>query len=550
MMDEEPAARRRLPALPPPGGLRLSWGTTRLRLDRALAASRTIASSAPWPILCAATLLAICAAAIIGRQLFGGLYVEDDAYYYILIARNLARTGVSTFDHQSLTNGYHPLWLGLLTLKELLLGPSLFGVVMVQAVLLAIGAFCLLRQAPAQHPVLQAGFLCAFAVLIGPIGLDGMETALLVGCLGLFVLAMAGASGPRRGWWLGVAAAACVGGRIDSAVFILPALALAPASRATRLTAFAVLAVAGAAYAILNLAVFGAVTPVSSAIKSLGGLQLNHPLIDQLKAPFDRRRHALFYALTLGALAASPGLVPLSKPGTVGRALALASAVGGLLYVVKLLFLSSWVVWPWYNFAVLFPLTAAFYVLGPRIQAALEALQARFIPARWSTAAVTATALVILAATAAAVHPFKQDNGFATINRIAAARYGPALNGARVAMGDRAGSFAAAYGGPVVQLEGLVNDVAYLKVLARGEDPRPLLCRRGVAYVLGYETDLGAYDHARIAVLRPNLTQFTGPALDVWRSDEIGRVRDLRVFDNSVNGEVADDTLYIWKLRC
>ena len=37
------------------------------------------------------------------------LFAEDDAYYYLVIARNIAHSGVSTFDQQSLTNGYHPL---------------------------------------------------------------------------------------------------------------------------------------------------------------------------------------------------------------------------------------------------------------------------------------------------------------------------------------------------------------------------------------------------------------------------------------------------------
>ncbi|MEJ7652805.1 MAG: hypothetical protein WKH64_05415 [Chloroflexia bacterium] len=41
------------------------------------------------------------------------LYVPDDSYYYFEIARNL---GVrSTFDGVGQTNGYHPLWLLVIT---------------------------------------------------------------------------------------------------------------------------------------------------------------------------------------------------------------------------------------------------------------------------------------------------------------------------------------------------------------------------------------------------------------------------------------------------
>ena len=41
--------------------------------------------------------------------------VPDDAFYYLQIARNLAATGRSTADGLSATNGYHPLWLAVLT---------------------------------------------------------------------------------------------------------------------------------------------------------------------------------------------------------------------------------------------------------------------------------------------------------------------------------------------------------------------------------------------------------------------------------------------------
>jgi hypothetical protein len=43
------------------------------------------------------------------------LIVPDDAFYYLQIARNLAATGQSTADGFSATNGYHPLWLAVLT---------------------------------------------------------------------------------------------------------------------------------------------------------------------------------------------------------------------------------------------------------------------------------------------------------------------------------------------------------------------------------------------------------------------------------------------------
>jgi hypothetical protein len=141
----------------------------------------------------------------------------------------------------------------------------------------------------------------------------------------------------------------------------------------------------------------------------------------------------------------------------------------------------------------------------------------------------------------------KADNSFEAVNLEAVAKFGPALHGARVAMGDRAGSFASHYAGPVTQLEGLVNDKAYFDLIQQHADIRPLLCRRGVRYVLSYQRDLGQYDKVSLTILRHPLTHFAGPVLTFQRSDEVGRVSDLSKYDNSAEDE-GDNYLYLWRL--
>jgi hypothetical protein len=41
--------------------------------------------------------------------------MPDDVFYYLQVARNLAQHGVSSFDGETLTNGYHPGWMLLMT---------------------------------------------------------------------------------------------------------------------------------------------------------------------------------------------------------------------------------------------------------------------------------------------------------------------------------------------------------------------------------------------------------------------------------------------------
>src|SRR5574340_812292 len=61
-------------------------------------------------------LLAVAAVAVGWRveQAWRGVDLwSDDAYYYLVIARNFVETGRFTFDGSSLTHGFHPLlcWL-------------------------------------------------------------------------------------------------------------------------------------------------------------------------------------------------------------------------------------------------------------------------------------------------------------------------------------------------------------------------------------------------------------------------------------------------------
>ena len=78
--------------------------------------------------------------------------VPDDTFYYLEIARHLARTGRSTFDGLSTTNGYHPLWMavlwGLATLIEdrMALLRAALGLSFVLHAGVALGVFYAVRR--------------------------------------------------------------------------------------------------------------------------------------------------------------------------------------------------------------------------------------------------------------------------------------------------------------------------------------------------------------------------------------------------------------------
>lgn len=503
-------------------------------------------------VLTAAVLLAPLLAVL---RAHAPLVLEDDGYYYAVIARNLARTGRSTFDGAGLTNGYHPLWLLLVTLKARLFGDGVGAILLAEAACVGAGAAVLLRSAGVRAWAPAALFTVLWAHYVGAMSMAGMEVSLLAVCAAVFVARLyAGTGGAGRwdGLGLGVASAACIGARIDSAVFVLPALLLCGRTRRARGMALAVLAVGGSIYAGVNLAVFGAALPISSAVKSLGGLQVNVRYLHQLAldaATLGRGGHGRL-VLALVGFAVAPLAALLHPRGSTARTLGLACGIGGALFFCKLAFDSSWQVWPWYGFPLIFLLAAALFALGPAAARlctprAGEGAAGRSGPA---LSVVAALAVAVLAARAGrqALSP-PLSPGFYAVNTAAAARFAAITGGAPVGMGDRAGSFAWAYPGPVVQLEGLVNDAAWLRLLKTRGDARAMLCARGVRYMAAYQPPLGRYDRLVVPVMRPALTQYPAPGVEVHAADELAAVGDPALYASVEDG---DDTLHLWRLRC
>src|SRR5262249_1894310 len=56
-----------------------------------------------------------------GSNAFLGL-LEDDHYYYSIVAANLIRAGKLTYDGATITNGFHPLWFAVVALLRALFG--------------------------------------------------------------------------------------------------------------------------------------------------------------------------------------------------------------------------------------------------------------------------------------------------------------------------------------------------------------------------------------------------------------------------------------------
>ena len=130
---------------------------------------------------------------------------QDDAFYYFQIARNLAEGKFSTFDGGiTRTNGYHPLWLFLITPFYWVFDPerALFAIKAFEIMLIA-GGVVLVTAAARLARMPWVLMFAALPMLYQQAGLLlGMEAAAALFLLGLFVLTVClFARSPARWKW-------------------------------------------------------------------------------------------------------------------------------------------------------------------------------------------------------------------------------------------------------------------------------------------------------------------------------------------------------------
>jgi hypothetical protein len=183
-------------------------------------------------ILCAAAVLRIYIVTLDMNILLDQGLVQDDAYYYYVIARHILEHGLSSFDGINLTNGYHPLWQAIslpvfycfdgdLAVRIMLAIASLFDL------LSLIVFYKILRRVLKNHYVVLIGMIIlAFHGTIIRTWFNGIETALSVFSLlwllhQLLLIKDSHTSALKDHIWLGVIAAFSFLSRTDNAIIIM-----------------------------------------------------------------------------------------------------------------------------------------------------------------------------------------------------------------------------------------------------------------------------------------------------------------------------------------
>src|ERR671910_19454 len=411
---------------------------------------------------------------------------EDDAYYYLGVARSIAEGHGSTFTGLVETNGYHPLWLGVLVpLAAAFRDPShvVVAVAIVQGVLWVWSV----------REVLRIGRLAGCEACAA--------AAVAVVTLGFVASVPAGAWSRRDLTTRGIAVAAP------------PAVALL-------------------VYAVVNVVVFDSVTPVSGRAKGLGAPFLNtEPLTQVLKSGDFDGRSLWFGVVALSLVAAAWATRTWRSDGYRSRLMActLALVTGEVLLLAYLVTGTSYRVWPWYHYQV-----ATFSCLA-------TVIVLRWARDRYGSMALRLCMVIAVGFLAVQAAVMFRPEEHAYRGSVEGAEYiqEHTPDDAILAMGDRAGIFGFLSDRPLLQLEGLMADVEFLSAM-RGGDIASRMIAEGVDYYVHYGPP-GQY----VKVDGGDCQRFEEPLQGDGPKSSVVVCDENRVF---VAGDVGD-RFEIWRFR-
>jgi len=318
-----------------------------------------------------------------------GLF-DDDAYYYFGVARFIADGAGSTFNGLDNTNGYHPLWLGvLIPVFAVSSGQAALVWVAVLSGVLFIASGLLFDYVGrvVERPLIIT--VAATPVLVlaaaGPaFWFSGMETGLLLFLVLTVAAIFIRADQLRAAWFgcnwalgLGVLMALVVLARLD-AIFPMVLLGVLAAfnwrSRRRRELAQLILALVTppalilTGYFTLNLLAFDTLMPVSGQAKALGGASRNFEVILQfVAAPILFGQPIWLGAIALVVVPVAVAIAPVERALSAAARFSLVILLGSVVTVAYYAVTSSWRLWPWYFYGAPVALALAAPTLFDRI---------------------------------------------------------------------------------------------------------------------------------------------------------------------------------------
>jgi hypothetical protein len=405
-------------------------------------------------------------------------FVDDDAYYYLGVARHIVAGDGSTFGGVMQTNGYQPLWMVvLLPVASVFRGatPLVVATIVLQSLIWIAVVWEALRIGRRfGGEVCAVGGVAVLGVLAfgaRHLSFDGMESALLLLLL-LIALRLIFEAGDqqdlRADLRLGLVFALICLTRFDAgatalalAIVALTQTRASPSPLARRILALgapAGLALLG--YAALNLALFGIALPVSGQAKSVGGPFFSRRVIRQALDIEVLGRSTWLGAVTLGLVVVAVAVArSRSNPGHARLVRLMAALLVGQAALVGYIFIfTSYGMLSWYHYNTALLLFLASLVI---IDAAARSRGALVRPG------VILLALAVLGVQAAGTflaRAHSQDGAVTGAEFVNAHLPEDAV----LAMSDRAGQFGYYSDRKLLHIEGLTGDAKFVDEMADG----------------------------------------------------------------------------------
>jgi hypothetical protein len=426
-------------------------------------------------------------------------FVEDDFYYYLKVARNVSDGRGSTFNGITRTNGYHPLYL-LVISTICKCTQSVAGIfrglwlVWVSALVATFVFARRLLERPDSGPWLANALALLFLIPCVHLFCQGMEVTLTVPLAAGLMLAFR--SRPAswtllRAAGIGLLAALTVLSRLDS-IFLVLLLLLFTLVEPEKRQGITVRQISGfalgggpllAAYFLFNRFYFHTWMPVSGSAKQLKSS--GWPTITAIRSAGLNTQVLvvfLFFA-TIAFWVAWNKLSPEERPVLA------AAAAFPYVQLGVLSFLSDWPLWGWYFYSMRIALLAGLVLL--------LGLLSMVRVARWPV-------LVRVAPYAAALMLFlhvhyKKDPEMDQLYTLALEIQSFEQSHPGIyAMGGGAGMPGYLLADPVVQAEGLMMDSAFLQHIRHQDDLVATLGNYGVRYYVATEVLVPVgYDNQR-----------------------------------------------------
>jgi hypothetical protein len=415
------------------------------------------------------------------------LFEEDDFFYYLKVAENLARGAGSTFNTLVPTNGYHPLWLLVLTaIREFVhSGRGMLAAVAVMIFAATIATYVLCRRllADTGTDALVANALAIYVAIYSiHVFYGGMEVILTIPLIFAIALVV-----QREEWWtrgfgqsfaLGLMIAAMVLSRLDSmllALLLLAGLLTQPELRSRiRLPQMAGLALGVspiAVYLAVNHHYFHTWTPISGMAKQLKASHLPsspawHSLVGKSPAQI------VNLLPIAGAILLLPVLFRRFSP--VQRVVYPALLVFPFFHILVVSMASDWQLWGWYFYAFRVGLLASLVV---------------FCLWRPTGQLLRTTAVTLLVCLFSVFQLSRNDRtvgGQDEMYEVAVdvTKFSATHPGV-YAMGDRSGMVGYLLREPLVQTEGLMMDRDFMTRIAQRMPLREALAPYHVRYYIG-----------------------------------------------------------------